>query len=322
MTPELQAAMSALAPLLSGSERGKHALARESMRALPGGYRRLVSALAEARALGATPHALLAAQQLALRAHALLYVPKPAPIGASLLSLFRELPGVARAYRASIALAIALFLGGATFGYFEVRRDMASAAALASPAWLENAEHFAKDDVRSEGSSTMTAFYFSNNSKVALAAYIMGITFGVGTLLAMIYNGLVIGVTLAWVAPRGGAPRVFEWLLAHGGVELMAIFLAAGAGLAMGRAMLRPGWRTRTDALRDAARASLPLAVGAMLMLAIAGILEGWVSPLHIGWVPKAAIGFCTTVPLIVWLSSAGRVSDVKRAPTLEGVSS
>jgi uncharacterized membrane protein SpoIIM required for sporulation len=137
---------------------------------------------------------------------------------------------------------------------------------------------------------------------VALTAYALGATFAVGTVLILLFNGVLLGATGAVVATTG-SPRVFlSFILPHAGVELAAILFAAAAGLQMGGALIRPGWRKRRDAFLFAARESLPLALGATLLLIVAGVVEGWISPKPLPIAVKAAIGGTLDVLLLVYL--------------------
>jgi stage II sporulation protein M len=79
-------------------------------------------------------------------------------------------------------------------------------------------------------------FIFSNNTKSALFAFILGAIFGIPTLINIIANGGVLGYVLAVVLQEGS---ILDWwrLLPHGVFELPAIFLSFGLGLWLGTSL-------------------------------------------------------------------------------------
>ncbi len=298
-------------------DQGRHnprALTREDLRDLPIVYRRVSAALAEARARHVPTDQLARVERVLISAHGMLYAPEPPRLGRALIDLIREIPDVVWRARRSLALAIGLCALGAVWGYWTVRREAANAVAVLSPELIENARGF-KDMPKRDGDPIYGVFYFTNNARVAFTAYALGATFGIGTLIIMLYNGVILGGTLAIVLSSGASPRFFSFVVGHGGIEMLAIFIAAAAGFEMGHAMLRPGWKRRSDALRDAARATLPMALGSAMLLSVAGLVEGWISPKALPFSTKASLGATllglTLLYLVVGRRRAPRAADV-----------
>jgi uncharacterized membrane protein SpoIIM required for sporulation len=145
---------------------------------------------------------------------------------------------------------------------------------------------------------------------VAFLAYALGATFGVGTVMVLLFNGAILGATVAIVAAHGSLEALLSYVLPHAGVELTAIVFSAAAGLHIGAALLSPGWRRRRDALAMAARESLSLVLGSAALLIVAGIVEGWISPMPLGLGTKAAIGGGLDFLLAVYLLTSRRPAD------------
>ncbi|MBX3287639.1 MAG: stage II sporulation protein M, partial [Actinobacteria bacterium] len=115
----------------------------------------------------------------------------------------------------------------------------------------------------------------TNNARVALVAYAGGLTGGVLTVVSLAFNGLVLGLA-AGLSVLAGNGRSFLRLVApHGILELSLIVTAGAAGLRTGWALLRPGHRTRVEALADDGRAGIEMALGAALLLVPCGLVEG-----------------------------------------------
>jgi uncharacterized membrane protein SpoIIM required for sporulation len=299
------AALASVVQRLEKSRLGK--LSREELLRLPADYRRAVAELAEARARGVRPDRLEQLESIVVHAHGLIYAPERTHLGAALWRVLVSFPLAARRQAPAAALAAALLVAGGAWGFFEVQRDPTAAAVLLSGALQVNAESFQKDLTPRAGDPVYGAFYFTNNARAALTAYALGATFGVGTVLILLYNGVILGATIAIVHAHGSLEALFSYVLPHSGVELTAIVLAAAAGLQMARALIRPGWLRRRDALAEAARESLPLAVGSAALLVVAGLTEGWISPMPWPLAVKAAIGGALDVLLALYLLLPGR---------------
>ena len=89
----------------------------------------------------------------------------------------------------------------------------------------------------------------TNNITVGFAMFAAGITAGLGTLWMLITNGLLMGVLAVATARAGMALQLWDFVAAHGALELPAIFIAAGAGLEIARGLLFPGMMSRKESL-------------------------------------------------------------------------
>ena len=139
--------------------------------------------------------------------------------------------------------------------------------------------------------AALSAYIFTNNIKVSLAAVAGGITAGLATAAALAFNGLNIGLVAGLAVSGGRTGPLVQLVVPHGVLELSCIVVAGAAGLRIGWAVVDPGRRPRTDALTDAARAAAELVLGTALWLVVAGLVEGLVTPLGIGVVPALGLG-------------------------------
>src|SRR5262249_139599 len=107
----------------------------------------------------------------------------------------------------------------------------------------------------------------------------LGTTFGIGTIWLLIVNGLMLGVISAGCLRAGLLSELARFIVAHGALELPAIWIAAGAGLVLAQAMIFPGRYKRAVEIRHAGKESSQLLVGVTPMLLIAAFVEGFISP-------------------------------------------
>ena len=114
-----------------------------------------------------------------------------------------------------------------------------------------------------------------NNIQVTLVAFAGGLLFGVGTALALVYNGLLLGVVGGLAFGAGNGEAFVRLISSHGPLELSCIVVGGVAGLRLGHALIVPGPRTRTRSLQQEARRSVELAVGTAPWLVLCGFLEG-----------------------------------------------
>ena len=165
-------------------------------------------------------------------------------------------------------------------------------------------------------STTLSTQIFVNNIRVTLTAFAGGISAGLLTAAALIFNGLVIGV-VGGLAARGGDMDAFVELVApHGVLELSCIVVAGGAGLRMGWSLVDPGRRPRRRALAEEARSAAELALGTAPWLVLAGLVEGFLTPAGIGLGPALAVGLALggVYWMLVWRLGRPHGSDAVTA--------
>jgi uncharacterized membrane protein SpoIIM required for sporulation len=158
-----------------------------------------------------------------------------------------------------------------------------------------------------------SAFIMSNNIRIAILAFGAGVSFGLVTVYILITNGLVIGGVLGMAYHYGMGNDLLGFVVGHGVIELSIIFIAGGAGLQLGWAMLNPGRYSRRDALTLAARRAIALAVLAVPFLILAGMIEGFLSPSDIPtpfWL-RLLVGLGSGALMYAYLLLSGRARAV-----------
>ncbi len=121
---------------------------------------------------------------------------------------------------------------------------------------------------------------FLNNALKSLGAIVLGVAFGVPTLVFLAMNGFTIGVLMVAVYPIKGWAFVAASLLPHGIIELPMILFASALGLALGWESLR--WASRRQsAVGGTLKRGLKLYVRWILPgLLVAAVTEVLVTPL------------------------------------------
>jgi uncharacterized membrane protein SpoIIM required for sporulation len=127
--------------------------------------------------------------------------------------------------------------------------------------------------------SDVAASIFTNNIQVTFLAFAGGILLGLGTLYVLVQNGILLGAVAGLAIGAGNGRPFFELVVAHGVLELSCIAVAGVAGLRVASAIVDPGTRARSDALREEARAAVEIVLGTAAWLVVAGLIEGFLTP-------------------------------------------
>jgi uncharacterized membrane protein SpoIIM required for sporulation len=286
-------------------------LHREEVRELGRIYRRTSSDLAIARAESRDPRLVNYLNSLVIRAHGRIYRAGALEGGTRLRYFFaRDFPQTFRRTWRYTAAAFAVFMVFALAGFLGTWHDAEfSALAGVSPEWrAENTDAGLRwwkslnDANQIGGAAIMT-----NNIQVMFYAFAFGALVGLGTLYIMAMNGASIGAVLALTYRAGFGHELVAFMAGHGVIELTCIFIAGGAGLLVGGAILFPGDLSRFDSLRLGGRDSIQLIVGCIPLLILAGIIEGFISPAPISPAFKYGIAAATGLALYTYLLLAGR---------------
>lgn len=150
--------------------------------------------------------------------------------------------------------------------------------------------------------ATMSTSIMTNNIRVAILAFVSGITFGLLTVYILFYNGLLVGALAGIFWHAGQSYAFWAYILPHGVIELTAIFIAGGAGLHMGYRLINPGQYTRKYRFLTAVRESALLLIGTLPLFVIAGLIEGYLTPSSLSLATKYGIAFATLLLLAAYI--------------------
>jgi uncharacterized membrane protein SpoIIM required for sporulation len=204
-----------------------------------------------------------------------------------------------------VALAWALLLLPAVAGAVWGLVDPGAAVGLVPADFADAADPPAegRDFGAGEGSVFATQVLI-NNIQVTLAAFVGGLLFGVGTVFALVFNGLLLGTIGGLAFGAGNGEAFIRLISSHGPLELSCIVVGGVAGLRLGHALLVPGSRTRLRSLQHEARRSVELALGTAPWLVLCGFLEGLATGPELPLPVQVAIGLGLAAlfwGLVVW---------------------
>jgi uncharacterized membrane protein SpoIIM required for sporulation len=242
---------------------------------------------------------------------------------------FQTLPQTFRRHVRAFYLSLAITIAGVAFGGFAIGLDPAAKPVLMpfehlqqDPAKRVAQEEKAANDRLAGYKTSFSAQLMTHNTKVSIFTMALGMTWGVGTILMLFYNGVILGAVAIDYIRAGQTKFLLGWLMPHGVIEIPAILIAGQAGLLIALALI--GWGKRTPLrtrLREISGDVTTLIFGVGVMLVWAGFIEAFLSQYHEPVIPydvKIAFGFVELILLYVFLSrsgskSAGSESEAKK---------
>jgi len=112
---------------------------------------------------------------------------------------------------------------------------------------------------------------------------------------------------LAVVQGYGLSGGLLTFTAAHGPLEISCIVLSGGAGLRLAWALLRPGDRSRRDAMRLASAQAIRVMLLIIPALGVAGIIEAFLSPTEAPVALKISVGLVAAIALWGYIALVGR---------------
>jgi uncharacterized membrane protein SpoIIM required for sporulation len=284
--------------LLSLSERDPYRrMSFEEIKRLHYLYQRASSDLARISTFSAERAMTGYLEAMVSRAYAIIHAGRQERVRFSFWRWFWGLfPQTFRRRRRAFALALAILLAGALFGAAAIALDPQAKSVLMPFEHLQMdpakrvAMEEAPDHDRLKGAKgSFAAFLMTHNTRISVLVLALGMTWGVGTVLLLFSNGVMLGAVAADYIRAGQSVFLVGWLLPHGAVEIPSVLLAGQAGLLLAGAMIgRRSARNLGARLRLVVPDVVTLISGVAVMLVWAGIVEGFFSQYHAPVIPYA----------------------------------
>ncbi|MEO7794923.1 MAG: stage II sporulation protein M [Thermoanaerobaculia bacterium] len=228
-----------------------------------------------------------------------------------------DFPRAFRRHLRAFALAVAVTAAGCLFGGLAIALDTEAKQALipfdhlaGDPADRVAEEERADEDRLSGHKASFSSMLMTHNTRVAIFCLALGLTWGLGTLVLLFYNGVILGAIAVDYVAAGQTSFLLGWLLPHGAIEIPAFVLAGQAGLILASALLGRGDSSTVAVRLRNARPDLVLLIsGVAVMLIWAGLVEAFLSQYHEPALPyafKIAFGLSEIAALALYLRYAG----------------
>lgn len=301
-----------LEDLLKQAERGGlRSLKRDQLQSLGRLYRSVSADLSRARALNLGNDILIYLNNLVVKGHNQVYQSKKNRWLDFFNFFYATFPRLVRENIVYIVAStlICVLPALACFDFVKkdvnfARMEIAQGHPMVSDQMWDMIEHHQMwTDELQDASPAFASLISTNNIRVCIMSFALGVTAGLGTFLILFYNGMSVGTVCGVCAHYGMLPNILLFMVGHGSLELPSIFISGGAGLLLGKSMLFPGKYRHGDSVRLAAKPALGLFLGCVPLLLIAGCIESFISPrTDLAGDTKVLVGVCAFVCLLLYL--------------------
>lgn len=257
---------------------------------------------------------------LVVRGHSVFYGAKPLRRGGVVGFLSHGFPRLLRQNYRFFLAACALFALPMAVSWAVVASDPSLAHRVLPGSVLFTMEEMYSqdlDDSDEEGQrqdAAMAGFYVRHNTSIAFQCFALGFFLGLGTIYVLLSNGIQLGTVAGYLIAQGHGERFLGFVASHSSFELTAIVVAGTAGLVLGHAIVAPGNRSRSEALRVRGLVAVKLALGAAAMLFVAAMIEGFWSAQPLAPIVKYSVAAVLWIAVIGYLGFAGRPWRERRA--------
>uniref|UniRef100_UPI0039A54297 stage II sporulation protein M n=1 Tax=Ornithobacterium rhinotracheale TaxID=28251 RepID=UPI0039A54297 len=145
------------------------------------------------------------------------------------------------------------------------------------------------------GSSVAIIF---NNLMVGARMFLYGIFVGIGSILALFYNCVMLGSFQYFFLQYGELGRSMRGIWIHGAFEISAMIVECTAGLILGASILFPQTFSRLESFKIGFRDAFKIFISTVPFTIVAGIFEGFVT--------RHALNMPLILNLIIILGSFG----------------
>lgn len=194
-----------------------------------------------------------------------------------------ELPQLIHEARREFRFAFLLFLGAFLIGALSSAYDVEFANVILGEEYVrETIDNINAGDpmriYKDKGQFGMFLGITINNLWVAFLTFVMGVFYGIGAIIILVQNGIMVGTFQYFFIERGLFWESFLTIWIHGTLEISAIIIAGAAGLTMGRGLAFPGTYTRLQAFQRSARRGVKIMIGIVPIIIMAGFFEGFLT--------------------------------------------
>jgi uncharacterized membrane protein SpoIIM required for sporulation len=292
-------------------------------------YQRTSGDLAKIKTFASEPNTRVFLESLVARAFGEIHETRKRPHRfAPLHWFFTTFPRTFRRHIRAFWICLAAMLVGGAFGAFVLLVEPAAKDVLLPFGHLHGdpSERVAQEenvtaDRLAGAKSSFSSNLMTHNTKVAIFTLALGLTWGIGTLAMLFYNGVILGAVALDYVMAGETTFLLGWLLPHGAIEIPAIILAGQSGLVLAGALI--GWGKPLSLrmrFRKISADLVTLIFGVAVMLIWAGIVEAFFSQYHEPVLPygvKIGFGGLELSLLILFLTKSGRRAK-KRISNIE----
>jgi uncharacterized membrane protein SpoIIM required for sporulation len=238
-------------------------------------------------------------EKLVARAYAQMAIPRKGRFFREWWMILRHyFPAALRSEKTALGLSVVTLVLGAVLGFVATLANPSVAPTFLPAEQLQESprdrvarlEQAERDGTRSimtaSDNAGFTVMLFNNNIRVAVMAVALSLTLGIGTIIILFYNGVMLGSLAALYLLDGKGVFFVAWVGPHGSIELPCVMFAGAAGLMIAGRQLRRSDGPLISQIRAIRPKLVDLIVGTSTLLVIAGAIEGGFSQVNEPTIP------------------------------------
>jgi len=196
-----------------------------------------------------------------------------------------DLPMLFKKYHWLFLFTFLLFSLFVSIGVFSSHKDETFIRGVLGNQYVDmTEENISKGDpfgvYKSENPFTMFVQIAMNNTFVSLLMVIGGVLIGIGTIYAMWQNGLMLGCFQYMFFAKGLGLQSILVIWVHGTLEILALVVAATAGLVIAQGILFPGTYSRRESFSHGIKDALKIMLVLVPIFILASFFESYVTHL------------------------------------------
>lgn len=281
-------------------------------------YREVCHNLALAQQRGFSPGLVMSLEKLAARGHQQLYKNRKSIFGRIVHFITRGFPKLVRKNAGLFWLTTAVCYIPALIVFLIIWADpdmaysfLGSGTASRLEQMYDPSNDYITENRDIDSDFEMFGFYLWNNISVDLRTFAGGMLAGIGSLIILLLNAIMLGAASGHMLNVGYQDTFFTFIIAHGAPELTGMVISAMAGFKIGWGLIAPGNYSRKEALLLRTKEGVRLLFGAIFLTALAAPIEAfWSSIGTLSPSVKYTVGIISWILVASYLYFAGRKGE------------
>ncbi|MBE2246057.1 MAG: stage II sporulation protein M [Candidatus Competibacteraceae bacterium] len=194
-----------------------------------------------------------------------------------------ELPLTIRKYHHIMGLSFIVFFISFTIGWISAENDPGFVRLILGDNYInmteENILNGQPMDVYGKMREGAMFLYITlNNIYVSFLFFVLGITFGIGTLWRLFSTGIMVGAFLNFFYQKNLLTDAMLAIWMHGTIEISVAVIAGMAGLVLASGIIFPNTYSRMESIKRSAMDGLKIVMGLIPCFIIAGFIESFLT--------------------------------------------
>jgi uncharacterized membrane protein SpoIIM required for sporulation len=194
-----------------------------------------------------------------------------------------ELPEIFFARRKELLISFVVFFIAIVIGVVSSEGDTGFVRLILGDSYVNMTQENIKNDdplavyKQMNGVDMFMGITF-NNIRVSFYAFMVGLLLSVGTILLLLYNGIMLGTFHHLFYTQDLLFKSLSIVWIHGTLEISSIIIAGAAGLILGNSILFPKTYSRRQSFLILAKDGVKIIIGLIPLFIVAGFLESFVT--------------------------------------------